>query len=127
MKKKLFMILFSAIVVMAAVTSTAVTAVFAGTEMPEYKPGYSRTSDYSTGDFGMFSGISQKTMTADELCGLYGIELTNGFPLYRPEHGQPMNMYIVIHPDCQVPVLQNGTASLYKVSETNFFEENTEK
>ena len=58
MKKKLFVILFSAIVAMAAVTSTAVTAVFAGTEMPEYKPGYSRTSDYSTGDFGMFSGIS---------------------------------------------------------------------
>jgi len=114
MKKKLFMILFSAIVVMAAVTSTA---VFAGTEMPEYKPGYSRTSDYSTGEFGVFSGISQKTMTADELCGLYGIELTDGFPLFQPEHGQPMNMYIVIHPDCQVPVLQNGTASLYKVSE----------
>ncbi|MBQ6321887.1 MAG: peptidoglycan-binding protein [Lachnospiraceae bacterium] len=114
MKKKLFVILFSAIVAMASVTSTA---VFAGTEMPEYKPGYSRTSDYSTGDFGMFSGISQKTMTADELCGLYGIELSNGFPLFQPEHGQPMNMYIVIHPDCQVPVLQNGTASLYKVSE----------
>ena len=41
---------------------------------------------YSTGEFGVFSGISQKTMTADELCGLYGIELTNGFPLFQPEH-----------------------------------------
>ena len=114
MKKKLFVILFSAIVAMTALTSTA---VFAGTEMPEYKPGYSRTSDYSTGEFVVFSGISQKTMTADELCGLYGIELTNGFPLFQPEHGQPMNMYIVIHPDCQVPVLRDGTATLYKVRE----------
>ena len=63
-----------------------------------YSPGLKRTTDYSIGITDFSSEISQKTMTAEELCALYDIGLTDGFPLYQPEHGQPMNVsYIWYH------------------------------
>jgi len=108
MKKLFILFIITALII--------ITPAFASQE-EKYGSGLKRTVGFSIGNIDFFSEISQKTMTADELCELYNIGLTGGFPLYKPDNGQPMNAYIDIHPDCQVPVYRDGSVELYKVSE----------
>ncbi|MDR0897640.1 MAG: peptidoglycan-binding protein [Oscillospiraceae bacterium] len=44
----------------------------------------------------------------------YGIALTDNLPIYTPASPQPMNVYMVTHPDCQVGINRDG---MYLVSE----------
>lgn len=53
-------------------------------------------------------------MQAEDLVKQYGIKLTDGLPLYAPKSPQPMNAYMVTHPECEVGINQDG---MYKVSE----------
>lgn len=51
-------------------------------------------------------------MQADQLAEQYGIRLKNGLPLYTPASPQPLNAYMVTHPDCEVGIDRDG---MYKV------------
>lgn len=53
-------------------------------------------------------------MEADKLAKQYGVELTKGVPLYTPKSPQPLNAYMVTHPECEVGINRSGR---YKVSE----------
>ena len=51
-----------------------------------------------------------------------GVELTDGIPLYAPARPQPMNAYMVTHPDCQVGIDGDG---MYPVGEKGLIPEIT--
>ncbi len=53
-------------------------------------------------------------MQAEKLAEQYGIKLTDGLPLYAPKSPQPLNAYMVTHPECEVGINRDG---MYKVSE----------
>ena len=71
-----------------------------------YLPGLTR-------DLG--SGVS--LVTAEGLAKNLGFEMTNGIPLYTPANSQPLNVYMVADPDCEIGI--NGD-DIYKVSEKGF-------
>jgi hypothetical protein len=67
-------------------------------------PGFVRAED------GLYSYCQSKDLIAQ-----YGIALTNKLPLYTPASPQPMNAYMVTHPDCEVGISGKG---MRKISET---------
>lgn len=71
------------------------------TESP-YAPGLARAA--------RAAGIEQ----AQVLANAFGVGLTDGAPLYAPANPQPLNAFIVTHPDCKVGIEYDG---MYKVSE----------
>ena len=75
----------------------------AAEETAAYKPGLTR-EEAETGIF-----------TSDDVAAKYGIELTEGIPLYTPAEAQPLNACLVVHPDCEVGI--DGD-NMYPVSET---------
>ena len=61
--------------------------------------------------------------TAQHLAERYGVELTDGMPVYAPAHPQPLNAYMVTHAECDVGI--NGD-DMYKVSEKGLVDSITE-
>lgn len=53
-------------------------------------------------------------MQADELAEQYGAKLYKGLPLYTPKSPQPLNAYLVTHPDCELGINKDD---MYRVSE----------
>ena len=62
-------------------------------------------------------GSGATFVRAQYLVDNLGIELTNGIPLYTPANRQPLNVYMVADPDCEIGI--NGD-DIYKVSEKGF-------
>ena len=52
--------------------------------------------------------------TAQHMAEKYGIDLTDGAPLYTPAHPQPLNAYIVTREDCDVGINYDD---MYKVAD----------
>lgn len=55
-------------------------------------------------------GYEQARVLAERM----GVDLTDGYPLYVPADPQPLNAYMVTHPDCEVGIDRDD---MYKVSE----------
>lgn len=54
-------------------------------------------------------------MQAEDLAKQYGISLSeSGVPMYTPKSPQPLNAYMVTHPECEVGINKDG---MYMVSE----------
>ena len=82
-----------------------------GSAEEEYGPGLTRVQGGR--------GYEQAEVLAEK----YGIPLTDGRPLYAPARPQPMNAYMVTHPDCRVGI---DLDDMYPVSQTGLIPEITE-
>ena len=87
--------------ILAAALLLAGAAVRAEAPEADYGPGLVRAN--------RAKGYEQAAVLASQM----GVGLTDGKPLYTPANPQPMNAYMVTHPDCEVGIDRDD---MYKVS-----------